>query len=250
MGGPRKCGTRWVSSISRDEGAGRSAASASQTTGFRVRILATHQGVNVGGVVPPVAAWGDESGVEHAGGGPPPQCLAMDAKARSSFAARDKHDCGHTAMKLHACDWCQARLMALCAFYGILTLMTQAPSMVWIPQADTFGARLALIRHRLRWNAKEAALACDLPAQSWREWELRDRLPRDFERVCKKISARTGVNQIWLMTGLELGPTNDDDPGIDPDYLERVRHQGLEPRTRWFGVLRAVDQAVELAPTG
>lgn len=110
VGGPRKCGTRWVSSISRDEGAGRSAASASQTTGFRVRILATHQGVNVGGVVPPVAAWGDESGVEHAGGGPPSQCLAMDAKARSSFAARDKHDCGHTAMKLHACDWCQARL--------------------------------------------------------------------------------------------------------------------------------------------
>lgn len=37
---------------------------------------------------------------------------------------------------------------------------------------------------------------------------------------------RTGVPFTWLQTGEE--------PGAGPDG-EGVRHQGLEPRTRWFG---------------
>jgi hypothetical protein len=32
----------------------------------------------------------------------------------------------------------------------------------WVPEL-TFGARLALVRHRMGWNIKEAAAACDLP---------------------------------------------------------------------------------------
>jgi len=71
----------------------------------------------------------------------------------------------------------------------------------WVPETDSFAVRLVLIRNRMKWNAKEAALACGLPAQSWREWELSSRRPRDYEGVCKQIAARTQCDLIWLMTG-------------------------------------------------
>ena len=45
----------------------------------------------------------------------------------------------------------------------------------WVPDTSTFGARLALVRQRMGWNLKEAALACQLPQGSWREWELKGR---------------------------------------------------------------------------
>lgn len=51
------------------------------------------------------------------------------------------------------------------------------------------------------WNAKEAALACGIKPQSWREWELSGRRPRDYEGVCKQIAARTQCDLIWLLVG-------------------------------------------------
>lgn len=71
----------------------------------------------------------------------------------------------------------------------------------WIPTADTFGARLAQIRHVMDWNAKEAALACGVAPQNWREWETSDRHPRNYEGICKQIAERTKCDLIWLMTG-------------------------------------------------
>lgn len=71
----------------------------------------------------------------------------------------------------------------------------------WIPSVDDFAARLVLIRHEMGWNLKEAAIACSIHAQSWREWELEHRKPRDYEEVCKKISSRSGCDYVWLMTG-------------------------------------------------
>lgn len=117
--------------------------------------------------------------------------------------------------------------------------MTQATDEDWVPTTDTFASRLILTRHKMGWNAKEAALACGILQATWREWETFGRLPRDLAGVCNKIHNRTGVNAIWLMTGVNVGPV-DGGPAS-------VRHQGLEPRTRWFGVLRAVET---LAPTG
>lgn len=67
----------------------------------------------------------------------------------------------------------------------------------WVP-ALTFPARLAVVRNRMGWNAKEAALACGLPQQSWRNWEAGKR-PHDYELVCKKIHERTRCNLGWLM---------------------------------------------------
>jgi len=71
----------------------------------------------------------------------------------------------------------------------------------WVPDTDNFSVRLVLVRHAMGWNAKEAALACGISPQSWREWELSGRRPRDYEGVCKQIAVRTGCNLIWLMAG-------------------------------------------------
>ena len=70
----------------------------------------------------------------------------------------------------------------------------------WVPDTDSFPVRLVLVRHRLGWNAKEAALACGIAAQSWREWEA-GRRPRDYEQVCKQIVAHTHCDLMWLMAG-------------------------------------------------
>ncbi|OZF28478.1 hypothetical protein CH296_18895 [Rhodococcus sp. 14-2496-1d] len=106
-------------------------------------------------------------------------------------------------------------------------MSTQMSDMGWVPEADTFGARLALVRHRMKWNAKEAALACGVPQGSWREWELRERLPRDFAGAASKIAATTGCDEYWLITGRQ-SPR----PDGDPNGGLTVRHQGFEPRTR------------------
>ncbi len=69
----------------------------------------------------------------------------------------------------------------------------------WRPDDASFGARLALVRQRMGWgNVKEAALACGLPVESWRNWERDGRQPRDFIAVCARISERTGVDLAWL----------------------------------------------------
>lgn len=70
----------------------------------------------------------------------------------------------------------------------------------WVP-ALTFGAKLALIRQHKGWNIKEAAIACDVRPQSWRGWELENRLPHDQISVVEKIAERTGVDRNWLLFG-------------------------------------------------
>lgn len=69
----------------------------------------------------------------------------------------------------------------------------------WLPM-NTFGARLALIRQRMGWNTTEAAAACGLNDQSWRNWEKEGGV-RDFPQVCAKIAAATGCSLGWLMHG-------------------------------------------------
>lgn len=70
----------------------------------------------------------------------------------------------------------------------------------WLPEI-TFGARLALVRQRFGWNVKEAALACDLPVQSWRGWERDNMRPRDYLNVCRQIAEATGASYDWLLDG-------------------------------------------------
>lgn len=69
----------------------------------------------------------------------------------------------------------------------------------WVPE-DSFGGRLALVRQAMRWNVKEAADACGLNDQSWRNWED-GRKCRDLVAVAEHIHDATGVNLAWLVMG-------------------------------------------------
>lgn len=74
----------------------------------------------------------------------------------------------------------------------------------WVP-ADTFGARLALIRQRLGLNVTEAAKLCGLPQASWHTWENGVE-PRKLFDVARKISEATRVRYDWLLLGGQLAP--------------------------------------------
>lgn len=105
---------------------------------------------------------------------------------------------------------------------------TMTVQLDWIPRHDDFAARLVLIRHEMKWNIKEAALACGIKAQSWREWELEHRTPRDYERVCRQIAQQSGCNLVWLMSGYE--PPNPGGTGMIPRPSSPPRNKS----TGWF----------------
>lgn len=74
----------------------------------------------------------------------------------------------------------------------------------WIPDDQTFGARLALIRQAQGWgNVKEAARACGIPTETWRSWESRTdaSLPRKAVERVRQIVGVTGVDLDWLLLG-------------------------------------------------
>ncbi len=99
----------------------------------------------------------------------------------------------------------------------------------WIQDDSTFGARLALVRFRMGWNMKEAALACGVPAASWRGWEADGSLPRDYVAICRVISSRTLCDYGWLREG---------EPSGEPWCAVRDSNPepaGSEPR-RWSWV--------------
>ncbi len=87
-----------------------------------------------------------------------------------------------------------------------MTVTETAPAVEWIPDADTFGARLILVRQRMGWgNVKQAAEECRLPVQSWRTWERDGVTPRRHVEVARTISRRTGCSFGWLLTGSSDG---------------------------------------------
>lgn len=70
----------------------------------------------------------------------------------------------------------------------------------WIPE-DTFGARLAVIRAKKRWNVLRAATECGLDSSSWTNWERDINKPQDYEMVCKKVARAFGCDLNWLANG-------------------------------------------------
>lgn len=77
----------------------------------------------------------------------------------------------------------------------------------WVPSTSSFGARLALLRQNIGWQTiKEAALACGINRQSWKNWEA-GRGVAEMDHVCEKISSRTGVDHYWLVTGKKAPST-------------------------------------------
>lgn len=85
---------------------------------------------------------------------------------------------------------------------AILLAMSEAvspTSEAWIP-ADTFAARLVLLRHHLGLSQVEAAERCGLDDGSWSNWE-RGSSPRRQADVAKAISQGLGVSLKWLLLG-------------------------------------------------
>lgn len=93
---------------------------------------------------------------------------------------------------------------------GIVCLMTasvqetSAQTQPWIPSDDTFGARLALVRWRMGWNMKEAALAVGVPAATWRLWEIENAQPRNLVEVSERIAERVNCDFDWLLRGQRI----------------------------------------------
>lgn len=97
-----------------------------------------------------------------------------------------------------------------------------------IPNLDTFGARLALIRQEQGWNIARAARECGLDGESWRLWE-QGREPARRIDIARAIAARTGIDYLWLVHGPIVGliPTGSDG-GTQPTLTQarEVVHSG------------------------
>ncbi|WP_141721190.1 helix-turn-helix domain-containing protein [Micromonospora eburnea] len=90
----------------------------------------------------------------------------------------------------------------------------------WIADDSTFGARLALVRQRMGWgNIAEAAKACGLPVDSWRNWERDNRAPRRITVIAKQISTASGCDYLWLL----LGPDHGGEGGTTRQYFQPAR---------------------------
>jgi transcriptional regulator with XRE-family HTH domain len=96
-----------------------------------------------------------------------------------------------------------------------MTTETQATAAeAWIPSGQDFGSRLALVRHKMGWNVKEAARECGLPAATWHDWEAGSS-PRNLVTISMAIATRTNADFLWLVHGPDRGgakPTHEYDP--------------------------------------
>ena len=112
----------------------------------------------------------------------------------------------------------------------------------WVPSLGTFSSRIALVRHLLGMNVKEAALSCGISPASWRQWEIHGSLPRDVVTVARTIAAHTGADATWIITGeasanaLEISKIDDalheETPPAEAEGVsDDVRLEGLEPPT-------------------
>jgi transcriptional regulator with XRE-family HTH domain len=92
---------------------------------------------------------------------------------------------------------------------------------------ESFGARLALIRQHYGWNVKQAAIACQLPVQSWRGWERDHMQPRRYIEVCRMIAEATGASYDWLLDGRRFPPPRS---ASTPEYTDRSHPNNLTLR--------------------
>lgn len=116
------------------------------------------------------------------------------------------------------------KICAQCAIYAIIARMTDTPTMArWVPETTTFRARLALIRRQMGWNLREASTECGLAPNAWARYEQL-MSPRDIFGTVDKIVERTGVDRMWLLTGVPAGQPS--------DYKATVRLRSASPKQR------------------
>ena len=103
--------------------------------------------------------------------------------------------------------------------------MTQQLYTTVVPEW-TLGDRLRKAREMTGLEATQFADEIGVHRQSIANYEKGKTRPRRI--VLQAWAVRTGVSLEWLQTGVNPRP-DEPDRGLD-----QVRHQGLEPRTRWF----------------
>lgn len=118
----------------------------------------------------------------------------------------------------------------------------------WIPDDSTLGARLALVRQRMKWNIAEAARECGVTTESWRLWEQSGRSPRSLVTIAMAISTRTGVDPDWLIRGRLPNARY----VVLDDLWSSPPHPALEPRVlvRHGDARRKAGRPVDARPTG
>lgn len=95
---------------------------------------------------------------------------------------------------------------------------------------DNLANRLRLVRAEKGLSQKEAAFACGISARVWQNAED-GRSIRDEVHVLASIAEHLNVDRDWLVWG---GPLNGENPHPEGPGGGTVRHQGFEPRTRWY----------------
>ena len=98
--------------------------------------------------------------------------------------------------------WLQVARVALTLYLAHMsTQSVTIPDRPWVPTGPkTFGDRIRQIRIDLRMDVQTIAALCDLPKNSWLNWE-KGHKPRDLVAVCQKISGATNADFMWLLTG-------------------------------------------------
>ena len=108
--------------------------------------------------------------------------------------------------------------------------MTTQPVHRYVPEWTT-ADRLRRVRRDAELDQAEFAKRLGLKQQRYGAWEAGRNNPpmNEFVTVAKRIELAFGVPAAWLL-GLDV-----ENPQPDgPDGGNGVRHQGLEPRTRWL----------------
>ena len=114
-------------------------------------------------------------------------------------------------------------------------MSTQHADGAHVPE-DTFELRLAIARfHAGGISAAEAGLRVGVSGQTWRNWESGASGAAKKPAMLAYIAQQLHVDEAWLRDGGPMAAAGNPRPD-GPDGGGVVRHQGLEPRTRWFGV--------------
>lgn len=162
-------------------------------------------------VEPVVAAWGDDGGLELAEFDPAADRGGIDGDQRGELPSRDIHVWGGHAKGRYTTNRALQDVRAVFFTRGwilrdlrdyatMVSMSTTGLAPNWVPDASTFGARLALVRWRMGWNIREAERECNISQNLWGGWEA-GKEPRNFIEIVNRIVLRTQVDRVWLMTG-------------------------------------------------
>lgn len=99
----------------------------------------------------------------------------------------------------------------------------------------TFGDKVRKARSIAGLDQREFAEALGVKAGSVAQWETDRAKPRDIVAVARRIEMLTRIPAGWTL-GIQESPRPD-----NPDGGRHVRHEGLEPPTRWLNPHRRSD---------